>query len=107
VVKNGSVIVAIVRFPLRPEMSADDVRASFEASAPSYQGLPGLMRKHYLRAEDGSVGGGVYLWESRQAAEAVYDDAWRQRLTERFGAPPTVEYFESPVTVDPEQIVVS
>ena len=64
------------------------------------------MRKHYLHAEDGSVGGGVYLWESRAAAEAVYDDAWRQRLTERSAAPPTVEYFESPVTVDPDRITV-
>jgi hypothetical protein len=100
-------IVAIVRFPLSPSMSADDVAASFAASAPSYQGLPGLMRKHYLRAVDGSVGGGVYLWESREAAEAVYDDAWRERLTERFGTAPTVEYFESPVTVDPDSIVVS
>jgi hypothetical protein len=100
------VIVAIVRFPLSPSMSAADVKASFEASAPSYQNLPGLMRKHYLRAEDGSVGGGVYLWESRAAAEAVYDDAWRLRLTERFGTAPTVEYYESPVTVDPDRITV-
>jgi hypothetical protein len=100
------VIVAIVRFPLSPSMSADDVRASFESSAPTYQKLPGLLRKHYLRAEDGSTGGGVYLWESRAAAEAVYDDAWRQRLTERFGAAPIVEYFESPVTVDPDRITV-
>ena len=99
-------IVAIVRFPLSPSLSPDDVRASFESSAPSYQNLPGLVRKHYLRAEDGATGGGVYLWESRAAAEAVYDDAWRQRLTERFGAPPTVEYFESPVTVDPDRITV-
>ncbi len=99
-------IVAIVRFPLSPSMTAADVKSSFEASAPSYQNLPGLMRKHYLRAEDGSVGGGVYLWESRAAAEAVYDDAWRQRLTERFGTAPTVEYFESPVTVDPDRITV-
>jgi hypothetical protein len=102
----GAVIVAIVRFPLSPSMSADDVRASFQSSAPSYQNLPGLMRKHYLRAEDGSVGGGVYLWESKAAAEAVYDDAWRQRLTERFGTPPTVEYFESPVMVEPDRITV-
>lgn len=99
-------IVAIVRFPLSPSLSADDVRASFEASAPSYQALPGLIRKHYLRAEDGSVGGGVYLWESRAAAEAVYDEAWLARLTERFGAAPSVEYFESPVTVDPDRITV-
>ena len=101
-----AVIVAIVRFPLDPTLSADDVRTMFEASAPSYQKLPGLLRKHYLRAEDGSAAGGVYLWESRAAAEAVYDDAWCQRLTDRYGAPPTIEYYESPVTVDPEQITV-
>jgi hypothetical protein len=99
-------IVAVVRFPLSPDMTADAVRASFEGSAPSYQGLPGLHRKYYLRAEDGSVGGGVYLWSDKAAAEAVYDDAWRARLTERFGAEPQVDYFECPVIVDPEQIIV-
>lgn len=99
-------IVSVVRFPLSPGMTADAVRASFEGSAPSYQGLPGLHRKYYLRAEDGSVGGGVYLWSDKASAEAVYDEAWRARLTERFGAEPLVEYFECPVVVDPEQIVV-
>ena len=43
---------------------------------------------------------------SRAAAEAVYDEAWHKRLTDKYGAPPTVEYFESPVTVDPEHITV-
>jgi hypothetical protein len=100
------VIIAIVRFSLDAAMSADAVRASFEASAPSYQGLPGLLRKHYLLGEDATVGGGVYLWETKAAAEAVYNEAWRERLTKRFGAPPTVEYFESPVTVDPDSIIV-
>lgn len=100
-------IVAIVRFPLPAGMTAEQARASFEASAPSYQGLPGLHRKYYLRAEDGSEGGGVYLWATRDAAEAVYDDAWRARLTERFGAEPRVEYLECPVVVDPEQITVA
>ena len=87
-------------------MTADDVRASFEASAPTYQRLPGLVRKHYLRADDGSVGGGVYLWESREAAAAVYTEEWSARLTERFGSPPVVEYFDNPVTVEPDRIVV-
>ena len=99
-------IVAIVRFPLDPSMSLADARAAFEASAPSYQSLPGLLRKHYLRAEDGGTAGGVYLWESKAAAEAVYDEAWHERLTKRYGAPPTIEYFESPVTVDPDRITV-
>ena len=87
-------------------VSADDARSMFEASAPSYQNLAGLQRKHYLRGEDGSVAGGVYLWDSREAAEAVYDAAWRERLTQKYGAPPTIEYYESPVTVEPDRITV-
>jgi hypothetical protein len=100
-------IVAIVRFPLRPGVSPDAARSSFEGSAPSYQGLPGLVRKYYLYEPDGPTGGGVYLWTSRAAADAVYDDAWRARLTERFGVAPQVEYFDCPVIVDAEQIVVT
>jgi heme-degrading monooxygenase HmoA len=99
-------IVAIVRFPLPAGMTAEAARASFEASAPSYQGLPGLRRKYYLRATDGSEGGGVYLWDSKDAAEAVYTDAWRQRLADRFGSVPRVEYLDCPVVVDPDQIIV-
>jgi hypothetical protein len=101
------VIVAIVRFPLRPGTSADDARTSFEGSAPSYRGLPGLARKYYLYQGGegaGPIGGGVYLWESRAAADAVYDDAWRARLTERFGSEPLVEYFDCPVIVEPDGI---
>lgn len=89
-----------------PSQPADAVRSSFEASAPAYQSIPGLTRKHFLRAEDGSEGGGVYLWENRAAAEAWYTDAWTERLTQKFGSPPVIEYFESPVTVDADGITV-
>ena len=98
-------IVAIVRFPVPGGLTHDAAREAFLASAPSYQGLPGLHRKYYLRTEDGQGGGGVYLWESREAAERVYDDAWRQRLAERFGAEPQVEYLDCPVIVDPDDVV--
>lgn len=100
-------IVAIVRFPLPDGMDADAARAAFESSAPSYQGLPGLLRKYYVRSADGSEGGGVYLWESREAAAAAYDDTWRARLSERFDAEPQVEFLDCPVVVDPDTIVVA
>jgi hypothetical protein len=99
-------IIAIVRFPINPAMSVDEATASYTASAPSYQMLAGLIRKHYLLGEGGTVGGGVYLWESRAAAEAVYNEAWSERLSARFGTAPTIEYFENPVTVDPDSILV-
>lgn len=102
---GASVIVTVVRFPMDPAQPADAVRSSFEASAPAYQAVPGLMRKHFLRAEDGSAGGGVYLWESREAAEAWYTPEWVARVSQKFGVP-QIDYFESPVTVDPEGITV-
>jgi hypothetical protein len=99
-------IVAVVRFPLDPPLSSADAAALFEASAPKYQNVPGLLRKHYLIGDGGRVGGGVYLWESQAAAEALYDDAWRAGLEQRYGSPPTIEFYESPVTVDPDRIEV-
>ena len=77
-----------------------DARRMFEGSAPKYVGLSGLVRKYYLFDEASHTGGGVYLWESRAAAEKVYNAEWRKMITERYGAPPEISYFESPVIVD-------
>jgi len=99
-------IVAIVRFPVPGGLTPEAARDAFRASAPSYQNLPGLHRKYYLRTHDGAGAGGVYLWESRAAAEAVYTDEWRRRLTERYGAAPEVEYLDCPVIVEPGAVVV-
>ena len=99
-------IVAIVRFSLPQAASLADATAAYEASAPNYRHVDGLRRKHYLWGEDGRVGGGVYLWDSRAQAEALYDAAWSERLAARYGASPTVEFFESPVTVEAETITV-
>jgi diaminopimelate decarboxylase len=99
-------IVAIVRFPVPGGLTPEAARDVFAASAPAYRALPGLHRKYYLRTEDGTGAGGVYLWESRDAAEAVYTDEWRERLTERYGAAPDVEYLDCPVIVEPGRVVV-
>ena len=91
-------ITAIVNFPLPADVTLDDAKAKFESTAPNYEGMPGLVRKYYLFGD--GVGGGVYLWESREAADAVYTDEWRAMITEKYGAAPDVKYFDSPVIVD-------
>lgn len=92
-------ITAIVRFPLPVGLSPEDLKKAYKHSAPQFQGAPGLVRKYYLHGADGT-GGGVYLWQSREAAEAMYSDDWQQRIAERFGAPPTIEYFDTPLIID-------
>jgi hypothetical protein len=93
-------ITAIATFRLPNRLTVDEARSIFESTAPRYQSQPGLIRKYYVLSEDGMTAGGVYLWKSRQAADALYSDAWRAFVTERYGAPPQVVYMESPVIVD-------
>ena len=99
-------IVAVVNFALPAPLTTDEARAMFEASAPSYQNVDGLRRKHFLLSDDGRTAGGVYLWDSREQAEALYDEAWRTRLTARYGSEPKVTFYDSQVTVDPSSIIV-
>lgn len=93
-------IVAVVQFRLPAPVSLEQAARMFELSAPKYQNLPGLIRKHYIRAVDGGAAGGVYLWELRAAAEAVYNGEWRERVAKLYGAEPQVQYFDLPVSVD-------
>lgn len=93
-------ITAFVQFTFPSPISLAEATRRFESSAPKYQNLPGLVRKYYLRAEDGRSAGGVYLWESRAAAEAVYTGEWRERVEKLYGAKPTITWFDTPVIVD-------
>ncbi len=100
-------VTAIVRFPLAAGMTLEGAKALFEASAPRYRTVQGLVRKYYLYSEDGQTGGGVYLFSSRKDAERLYDDAWMASIRERYGVEPSVEYFETPVIVDNDTGAVS
>jgi heme-degrading monooxygenase HmoA len=89
--------IAIVQIPVE-KRSKDDAIAAARASAPTFFSADGLIRKYYLNGDEG--GGGVYLWESREAAEAWYNSEWRQRMEKAFGVRPKVTYYDSHVVVD-------
>lgn len=93
-------ITTIVKIPLAEPIALEKAQQIFLTSAPKYQGVPGLIRKYYLLAEDGSIGGGVYLWDKRTSAEAFYTPEWAARIMASYGSLPQVSYFESPVIVD-------
>ena len=93
-------ITTVVQFHLQAPISLEEATRRFESSAPKYRNLPGLIRKYYVRGEDGRTAGGVYLWESRAAAEAVYSDEWRERVERLYGSAPEITWFDTPVVVD-------
>ena len=93
-------ITTLVQFALPTPMSLPEATRRFETSAPKYQNVPGLVRKYYIRSEDGRIAGGIYLWETRAAAERMYTDEWRGFVEKLYGVRPTVTWFDSPVIVD-------
>ncbi len=91
--------IVIVQFPLEKRKEEQAI-AGGTSTAPTYRGLAekGLIRKDYLNGDCGT--GGVYLWESRAAAEAWFTSDRVQMLTEKFGAAPTLTWYDTHVTVD-------
>ena len=93
-------ITAIVQFKLSRAISIEKAREIFSGTAPKYREVHGLIRKHYLLSSDGQTAGGVYLWKSRGDADRLYTDDWKRFILDKYGASPSVTYFETPVMVD-------
>ncbi len=92
-------ITVIVQFEVG-DAKVEALKETFAASVPRYQQVPGLLRKYYLLSDDGDRAGGVYLWKTREDAEALYTPEWKQMIKEKYGSEPDLSYFESPVIVD-------
>ncbi len=93
-------IITITNFQLPKPLTRDEARSIFLTTAPTYQGVAGLYRKSYVVADGGGSVGGIYLWNSRAEAEAVFTESWRAYVREKYNSEPSVTYFDSPVTVD-------
>ena len=93
-------ITALVQFKLPKPMTRDEAQQVFSTTAPRYRDLPGLIRKYYVLSEDGGTAGGVYLWQSRNEAEKVYDNDWKKFISDEYGSEPRITYFETPIIVD-------
>ena len=91
--------IVVVQFPLN-KRTQEEAIISGTSTAPTYRGLSdkGLIRKDYLNGDTGT--GGVYLWENREAAEAWFTPERVQMLTEKFGAPPSLTWYDTHVSVD-------
>jgi len=91
-------VVAVVTFPAPPPRSASETRAVLEKAGPEYTRIPGLRRKYFMSG--GGEAGGVYEWDSRERAEAFYDEAWYATMTDSYGARPEVRLYDSPAIAD-------
>lgn len=86
------------KFP-SPISKAEFVRRSHE-TAHLYRAAPGLIRKYYGLAEDGGSFVGIYLWETRAAAEAFYTADWIKLVSGRWHTTPTRQTWDALMVID-------
>ena len=90
--------IAVVTYRLPDGTDREAALQMFRDSIPRYMATEGLLRKNVIYQE--GVGGGVYLWESREAAEAAYSDEWKVYMTEKYDHSPKLVFYEAPITMD-------
>jgi len=95
----STLVAAVVRIPIPQGVTRAQIVGGMVKSIPEYEKLPGLVRKYYTLTDDGKYGG-IYLFESRNAAEQHFNDAWRANIVKTRGAAPEVTYFDVPIVIE-------
>lgn len=75
-------------YAVPPSLDESAIRRQFAAVADRYIGISGLVRKYFGLSDDGRSVVGIYLWTSKDAADAFYSPEWIAGVTERWGATP-------------------
>src|SRR5215213_9700448 len=83
-----------------PELSESAIRNQFDNVAANHLGVPGLIRKYFGFSDDASSVVGIYLWETKGAADAFDSDEWLAGVTERWRAAPVKQEWIVPVVAE-------
>jgi hypothetical protein len=93
-------ITVIATYRLPKPLTRDEAQAIFNSTAPKYLDMPGLFRKYYVLSDDGQTVGGIYLWNSRAEADALYTESWKAFVWDKYGTHPSLTYMDTLVVVD-------
>jgi hypothetical protein len=97
-VNSAKLVVTVVIAKIPPGVPRARIDEGIVAAVPTYQKIPGLIRKVFTVNDD--TYGGVYLWADRTAAEAWFTPEFIAKVKARSGSEPQIIYFDSPVQLD-------
>lgn len=73
--------------------SREMVVGRMRASIPEYQAIKGLKQKFYAFSENYQTLGGIYLWQSNQAAKNWFNQSWFKKVKEKYGKEGVVDFY--------------
>ncbi len=93
-------IGVIVTFEFDGDLDRDRVvNVAAEAHAV-FEGMPDLRFKFFTFDEKQQRATNFYVWESRDAADAFFSEALRERVTGLYGVSPRIDFVEIAQIVD-------
>ena len=93
-------ITEIVTFDLPKGISRADTMDKYRQTAPAWSRNADLVRKHSFFDEAQSLGGGVYIWKTMQAAEKWHGEEYIKRIKDLYGSDVTMTRFDTLLVVD-------
>ena len=100
---KSKAVGTLVEIPIPAGVSRDRLSAEFTAAVPTYQKVPGLLRKHFIISTNGTFGG-VYLWKDEASARAWFDETWHARVVKTYGHDAKIEWFDTPILLPTENV---
>jgi heme-degrading monooxygenase HmoA len=89
-------VTTLVEIPIPAGLSREKLIAEFNAAMPTYQRIPGLLRKSFVLTSNNTFGG-VYLWKNEASANAWFNTAWHERVQKTYGQAAAIEWYDTPI----------
>ncbi len=90
----------IVKYQLPEARSRQAMFDAFTAAQGQFASLPGLVRKYFCYDEVAHCGHSVYLWQTKEQAEAFFGPKFVATMQDKFGATPEIFGVDTVLVVD-------
>ena len=89
-----------VHFALPPGITREELLAKYRQTAPAWASNDDLVQKLYCFDAEKSLGGGVYIWKSRDAARRWHGDEYKARIRALYDCEVRMDFYDTLVIVD-------
>ncbi|SRR5579875_1594245 len=80
---------------------ADALSLYRKTAAERWVSNPDLIEKYYFFDEETHLGGGIYIWPNREAAQRWHGNDYVAMVEATYGSPPRFQILEALIHVDP------
>ncbi|MDJ0702933.1 MAG: hypothetical protein QNJ46_06590 [Leptolyngbyaceae cyanobacterium MO_188.B28] len=98
--EDGMMYTVVVQIPLASPVTAAKHIESAKTLTSNYAEVNGLVRKYFIRSDEGDQVGGVLQFMTKEAADGFINAAWIENIRNKYGTEPIVQRYYTPWVVN-------